>query len=90
MSKCKILIIYKNNIYNDLSPLNISLYAPSQGTSVLTVRARDPDTGVNDQILYSIESQSIGNFILTLHFVKFFFSYFFITILSIVSKITYL
>ncbi|XP_052430626.1 cadherin-related family member 2-like [Carassius gibelio] len=26
------------------------------GTSVFTVRARDPDTGVNDQILYSIES----------------------------------
>ncbi|XP_016140663.1 cadherin-related family member 2 [Sinocyclocheilus grahami] len=25
-------------------------------TSVFTVRARDPDTGVNDQILYSIES----------------------------------
>ncbi len=76
MSKCKILIIYKN-IYNDLSPLNISLYAPSQGTSVLTVRARDPDTGVNDQILYSIESQSIGNFILTLHFVKFFLNFFY-------------
>ncbi|XP_058654217.1 cadherin-related family member 2 [Onychostoma macrolepis] len=26
------------------------------GTSILTVRARDPDTGVNDQIHYSIES----------------------------------
>lgn len=32
-----------------------------QGTSVFTAKARDPDTGINDPIRYSIERESAGD-----------------------------
>lgn len=58
----------KSGVINDLSRLTLSPYAvPSQNDPVFTVKARDPDTGINDMIHYSIESESAGKFILKMH-----------------------
>lgn len=64
LSNVKSGVIY----INDLSRLTFSPYAvPSQNENVFTVKARDPDTGINDLIHYSIESESAGKFILKMH-----------------------